>query len=132
MAPAAAERTAPAAPAAKRRPSRHRGRGRAAIVGRRAHRSITRPHGRHGAAASRERLAHAAEEAPRTRRHWLIAELCLKVVDVRIRALERLVLDERGLDQRVDGVGGSLETLLDGAISIRIALRIFERREAIE
>jgi hypothetical protein len=58
--------------------------------------------------------------------------LRLKVADAGIRTFERLVLDQRCLDQRIDSVRSSPQPIADSTLRFRIALCISDFGEAIE
>ena len=60
------------------------------------------------------------------------AELAFQLLDAGIGALERLVLHQRGLHQRIDGVGRLAQPVADRALGLRIALGILQRGEAVE
>ena len=89
----------------------------------------------HGAAAlapAEQALAHAAEKAGVARRVFGAAGTVFKLADARVRALERFVLHQHGLHQRVGRVGSLPQAVPDQALGVRIALGILQRRQAVE
>src|SRR5262245_28869654 len=114
--------------------------GAAAILRRNPHGLLARTHRRNRAAplvAAEQRPAHAVEEAlvlsgalgpalrPALRRIFELA-------DIRVGLLERFVLDEDALHQRVDGVRRLREPLADGLLGLRVARLVFESGEPLE
>src|SRR5262249_27583990 len=98
----------------------------APIAGRSAHRSTrglaALSHRRDCACAfSKSALAHAFEEAALPRRLAAAAELCFELADAGLGALERLVLDQGGLHQRIGRIGGLAEAVLNQAFGLSIA-----------
>jgi hypothetical protein len=111
------------------------------ITGRSAHGSscglAARPHRWDRAcawrfAASKYALAHALKEAALPRRLAARAKLRFELADADIGALERLVLDQRGLHQCIGRVGGSAEAILNQALGLSVAGVIFKRCQAIK
>ena len=89
------------------------------------------PRARSRAVAPARAVAHAAEEAAAVAARGS-AELAFELLDAGIGALERLVLHQRGLHQRIDGVGRLAQAVPDRALGVRIALGILQRGKAVE
>ena len=83
--------------------------------------------------AAAESFPHAVEEACRPLfrlRHGVC--LYLQFLDTCIGALERLVLQQHRLHQRVNGMRSAPQTVGDQALRLRIALCGFELDQTIE
>src|SRR5262249_26397478 len=107
-----------------------------AVFGRYAHGGAWRPHRRDRARALRVAappyaVAHRVEEAALLRRLGT-AELIFEFADAGFGSLERFVLDQHSLHQAIGRIGGLPQAVLDQAFGVAIALRVFERRQAIE
>ena len=98
----------------------------------RAARKLGRPDVRHRAALRRlpeDRFAHRIEEAA----GWLgLLALALQFLDAVMGALQRFVLQQHGLHQRVDGIGRLAQALRDRGGGVRIARRALHLREPVE
>src|SRR4029077_6782697 len=77
-------------------------------------------------------VAHAVEEASLLLFLLTAAELRLQFFDPRVGALERLVLDEGGLHQRIDGMGRTAKSVRDQPFGLRVTRGIFQTRQAGE
>jgi hypothetical protein len=92
---------------------------------------LGRPDIRHRAALRRlpeDGFAHRIEKTAGLL-HFVFA---LQFLDPAVGALQRLVLDQDGLHQRVEGVGGLAQALPDRSPGVRIARRALHLREAVE
>ena len=77
------------------------------------------------------RLAHAVETARRLSR-LLVAAGTLQRADAGIGALERLVLHQHGLHQRIGRIRRPPKPLDDGAFGLRVSRPVLEPGKAIE
>ena len=59
-------------------------------------------------------------------------EFRLQLLNAGIGALERFILDERRLGQRVEGMRSPADALRDEALGLRIARHVFNLGQAIE
>jgi hypothetical protein len=75
-------------------------------------------------------FADAAEEAAVTR--CIAGRLAFEFPDAGVGALERFVLHQHGLHQRIGSVGGLPQAVPDQAFGVRIALGVFQRGQAVE
>jgi hypothetical protein len=75
---------------------------------------------------------HTVEEASRLLRLLVAAELRLQFFDTRIGALERLVLDEGCLHQRVGGLRRASQAVRDHALGSRVARAVLQFGQAIK
>src|SRR5262249_946773 len=92
-----------------------------------------RPHARHRAAPlllAEQRAAHVVEKA--ARRLLLLGRSAFELQDARVGALQGLVLYQRGLHQRVDGVRRLPQAIGDGALGVGIARGVLELGKAAE
>jgi len=78
---------------------------------------------------SEQAIAHAPEKA-RISARGLAA--VLKIANTRVRSLERLILHQDGLNQRIWSVGRLPQAIVDQALGLRIAFCIFESGEPVE
>ena len=83
-------------------------------------------------ASAEDGLAHIVEETSRLLGLLVAAELRLQFFDTRVGALERLVLDESGLHQRIGGLRRASQAVRDHALGSRIAGAILQFGQAIE
>ena len=75
---------------------------------------------------------HTVEETSRLLRLLVAAELRLQFFDTRIGALERLVLDEGCLHQRVGGLRRASQAVRDHALGSRVARAVLQFGQAIK
>jgi hypothetical protein len=80
---------------------------------------------RHGLCGA---LGAAPGRTEGTEPRWLSLELA----DARVRLLQRFVLHQRGLHQRVERVRRALQSFVDRAHRVGVARRAFQRRQTIE
>ncbi len=84
-------------------------------------------------ALAKQGVAHVVEEARLPRRlSRFDPKLGFQLADARIGALERLVLHQRGLHQRIHRVRRALDTVVDRLYGVVIARRVFQRSQTIE
>ena len=83
-------------------------------------------------ASAENGVAHTVEETSRLLRLLVAADLRLQFFDTRVGALERLVLDEGCLHQRVGGLRRASQAVRDHALSSRVAGAILQFDQAIE
>src|SRR5215475_13423005 len=108
------------------------------LIGRRSHRrslSAGRAYARHRTArltSAEHGLAHAVEEATLLLDLRTAVELRFQLFHPGVGALERLVLNEGGLHQRVDGVWRAAKPVRDHAFGLRIARSILNTRQSVE
>src|SRR5215510_715375 len=91
-------------------------------------RRLARSHRRHRAAAALQAVACVAEKAGIARRLACAFELA----DARVGALERFVLHQHGLHQRIGRIGGLAQAVPDQPFGIGIALGVLERGKPVE
>jgi hypothetical protein len=78
---------------------------------------------------TKETIPHAAEKACVARRRFAFS---LEVADAGIRSLERLILYQHRLNERIRGVGSLSQAIPDQAFGLGITLRVLESGEAVE
>src|SRR4029077_17123139 len=81
-------------------------------------------------AATEQTVAYAAEKTVVTRR--IGGRFAFELSDSGVSALERFVLHQYGLHQRIGSVGGLPQAVPDQAFGVRIALGVFQRGQAVE